>query len=188
MAKFQWFVAVSAVLLVAGNVAVEANLKPAPGLLDLVIAAPQYSTLVTALKITNLVPVLAEVLKTSPITVFAPDNAAFARIPPKIFKFLTTTDEGKKILAEILAFHVVKGKFPAPHPGSKLLNLAGSYLYITKYYYALFVNKVKVTGPAIINGPQGVVHGIKDVLIPPKYRYLFEKPKPKKHYWYWPWY
>lgn len=181
MAKLQWLVAVSAILLIAGNAA---NAYPAPGLLESVIAAPQYSTLVTALKVTNLVPAVAELLKTTPLTVFAPTNAAFAKVDKQVFTFLTTTPEGKKILADILLYHVVKGKFPAPRPGQKLWNLAGGYLYISKWFYKLYVNKVKIIAPGVINVPQGVVHGIESVIIPPKYAHIF---KPKKKYGYFPW-
>jgi uncharacterized surface protein with fasciclin (FAS1) repeats len=184
MAKLQVLLALCALLFIAGTSSVDAG----PGLVESVVKAPQYSKLVEALTVAGLVDDVVALIKTKPITVFAPDNAAFAALPPKLATFLTTTPKGKKILADILLYHVVAGKFAAPKSGSVLINLLKQKLYISSYYYKLYVNKVLITKPALINVPEGVVHGIKSVLIPPQYAHLVKSYYPQKHYtWGWGW-
>ncbi len=68
-------------------------------------ANPALSTLVTAVKKAGLVDTLNSA---SNITVFAPDNAAFAKIPPAtLAKVLASKAE----LTKILTYHVASGRY-----------------------------------------------------------------------------
>ena len=68
---------------------------------------PDFSTLVTAIKAAGLVETLSGV---GPFTVFAPTNAAFAKIPEAT---LTALLADKTKLTSILTYHVVAGKVMA---------------------------------------------------------------------------
>ncbi len=69
-------------------------------------AAPNLSTLVTAVKAADLVTTLSG---PGPFTVFAPTNDAFAKLPAGTLDTLTQPDN-KAQLSKILTYHVVKGK------------------------------------------------------------------------------
>lgn len=70
---------------------------------------PDFSTLVSALRAADLVAVLQS---KGPFTVFAPNNAAFAKLPPGALEDLLKP-ENKKKLAGILKNHVAEGKIMA---------------------------------------------------------------------------
>lgn len=68
-----------------------------------------FSTLVAAVKAADLVETLNS---DGPFTVFAPTNAAFAKLPEGTVDNLLKP-ENKGVLTSILTYHVVKGKFMA---------------------------------------------------------------------------
>ncbi|PQJ74713.1 fasciclin domain-containing protein [Polaribacter gangjinensis] len=68
-----------------------------------------FSTLVAAVKAAGLVDVLNS---DGPFTVFAPTNAAFAKLPEGTITTLLKS-ENKELLTAILTYHVVAGKFVA---------------------------------------------------------------------------
>jgi uncharacterized surface protein with fasciclin (FAS1) repeats len=73
-------------------------------IVDIAVGAGSFSTLVTAVKAANLV----ETLKSpGPFTVFAPNDDAFAKLPPGT---ITTLVQNIPQLARILTYHVVPGK------------------------------------------------------------------------------
>ena len=73
-------------------------------IIDIAVNTEGFSTLVTAVKAANLV----EVLKTSgPFTVFAPNDAAFDKLPPGTIQTLV---QNPPQLARILTYHVAAGK------------------------------------------------------------------------------
>ena len=75
-------------------------------IVDLAVATPDLSTLVTALKAAGLVDTLSG---TGPFTVFAPTNEAFAKLPAGVLANLLKP-ENKAQLVDILTYHVVAGK------------------------------------------------------------------------------
>lgn len=88
---------------------------------------PVLSTLVTAVKKAGLVDTLDNA---QALTVFAPDNAAFAKIPKKA---LSSILANKAELTKLLEYHVVAGRLsPAQLPGvhktieGRSLSVAGS--------------------------------------------------------------
>jgi uncharacterized surface protein with fasciclin (FAS1) repeats len=76
-----------------------------PDIVDIAVFSPDFQTLVTAVKAANLV----ETLKSpGPFTVFAPTDAAFAKLPPGTIQTLV---QNIPQLTRILTYHVVPGKW-----------------------------------------------------------------------------
>lgn len=71
---------------------------------DVAVGNPDFSTLVAAVQAAGLVDTLSG---EGPFTVFAPDNAAFAKIDEATLTELTTNDT--ETLGTILQYHVVAG-------------------------------------------------------------------------------
>ncbi len=74
-------------------------------IVDIAVGAGSFTTLVTAVTAANLVDALKS---PGPFTVFAPTDAAFAKLPPGT---ITTLVQNIPQLTRILLFHVVSGKF-----------------------------------------------------------------------------
>lgn len=72
-------------------------------IVDVAVATPALSTLVTALSATNLVTTLQG---PGPFTVFAPTNTAFGKIPPAILDYLLANTS---LLKAVLLYHVTAG-------------------------------------------------------------------------------
>ena len=78
-----------------------------PTIVELAKSSPDLSTLVTALGAAALVDTLKG---EGPFTVFAPNNAAFAKIPANELAELLKPENSKR-LKNVLLTHVVPGKF-----------------------------------------------------------------------------
>lgn len=78
-------------------------------IIDVAASDNNFSTLVTAIKTAQLVKVLKG---DGPFTVFAPVNAAFAKLPAGTVKSLLEPAQ-KATLTKILTYHVVAGEFKA---------------------------------------------------------------------------
>jgi len=78
-------------------------------IIDLAVASDQLSTLTAAVKVAGLVETLQS---EGPFTVFAPTNAAFAKLPEGTVKSLLEPS-AKNQLTKILSYHVVAGEFKA---------------------------------------------------------------------------
>jgi uncharacterized surface protein with fasciclin (FAS1) repeats len=76
-----------------------------PDIIDIAINAGSFETLVTAVKVANLVDALKS---PGPFTVFAPSDEAFAKLPAGTIHTLV---QNPPQLARILTYHVVAGKF-----------------------------------------------------------------------------
>ncbi|MBD1852835.1 fasciclin domain-containing protein [Leptolyngbya sp. FACHB-711] len=75
-----------------------------PDIVDIAVGAGSFNTLVTAVQAANLVDVLKS---PGPFTVFAPNDDAFAKLPPGT---ITTLVQNIPQLTRILTFHVVPGR------------------------------------------------------------------------------
>lgn len=74
-------------------------------IVDIAVSADSFKTLVTAVQAAGLVDTLKS---PGPFTVFAPNDDAFAKLPPGT---ITTLVQNVPQLTRILMFHVVSGKF-----------------------------------------------------------------------------
>jgi uncharacterized surface protein with fasciclin (FAS1) repeats len=99
---------------------------------------PVLSTLVTAVKGAGLV----DTLNTAPgITVFAPENSAFAKIPAATLKSVLAN---KTELTKILTYHVVSGRLSPDQLAGKHTTLEGGTITVTGSGSAYTVNGAKV--------------------------------------------
>jgi len=124
---------------------------------------PDFSTLVTALEKADLVDTLKGM---GPFTVFAPTNAAFAKIPADELRRILAD---KDLLTSILLYHVLPGTVYSAGltDGMNAETLAKKPIRITVNDNGVMINRSKVT-MADISGTNGVVHVIDTVLIPMK--------------------
>jgi uncharacterized surface protein with fasciclin (FAS1) repeats len=83
-----------------------AEMYPAKNIVENAIASPIHKTLVAAVKAAGLVDTLES---PGPFTVFAPTDAAFAKLPAGTVDNLVKP-ENKATLTKILTYHVVPGK------------------------------------------------------------------------------
>jgi len=121
-----------------------------------------FSTLVAAVKAAGLVETLQS---KGPFTVFAPTNAAFAKLPEGTVETLLKP-ENKAKLVKILTYHVVAGKVMAADvkPG-KVATVAKEKLTISVKDGKVMVDKATVT-KTDIKASNGVIHVIDTVVIP----------------------
>ncbi|TSA88033.1 fasciclin domain-containing protein [Deinococcus detaillensis] len=121
----------------------------------------QFSTLLAALKAAGLDKTLAG---KGPFTVFAPTNAAFAKIPKATLDALL---KNKKELAKVLTYHVVAGDVMAADvvKMKSAKTLEGSSVKINVMGKNVMVDKANVT-KTDIKASNGVIHVIDTVLMP----------------------
>jgi uncharacterized surface protein with fasciclin (FAS1) repeats len=120
-----------------------------------------FETLVKAVQAADLVDTLNGA---GPFTVFAPNDAAFAKIPKDT---LTSALADKKKLASMLAYHVLSGKVMAADAMkvNEAKTLQGQMLKITHDASGVMINDAKVV-TADIECSNGVIHVIDTVLMP----------------------
>lgn len=146
---------------VAGSAKADSKMAPASNtIVDVAVANGSFTTLVTALKATGLDAALAG---PGPFTVFAPTDAAFAKLPAGTLESLLANPAK---LAEILKYHVVAGKVTAADVAglTSAKTLEGSNLSIDTSN-GVKVNSATVTTPDVM-ASNGVIHVIDTVLIP----------------------
>ena len=139
---------------------------PAPSgntIVDIAVATPDLSVLVTALKAGDLVGTLSG---NGPFTVFAPTNEAFAALPAGALANLLKP-ENKAQLVNVLTYHVVAGAVRAEDlkDGEKVKTVEGEELTVRIDGKDVFINSAKVVR-ADVNASNGVVHIIDSVLLP----------------------
>jgi transforming growth factor-beta-induced protein len=127
------------------------------------IAAGQFKTLATLLTKAGLVDTLST---GGPFTVFAPTDAAFAKVPKATLAALA---KHPAQLKSVLLYHVVPGSVTASDVVklNSAKTLEGSSVLIKVNKGGVVVNQAKVTTPDVM-ASNGVIHVINKVLIPPK--------------------
>jgi uncharacterized surface protein with fasciclin (FAS1) repeats len=147
------------------TVAQDAPAPPPPHSADIVAVAsgdPDFATLVAALSAADLVTVLQG---KGPFTVFAPNNAAFAKLPPGTLDDLLKP-ENKKKLAGILKNHVTSGKITtAGLQDGSIKMLGGEKVEVAKENGRVGFGGAKVLR-ADIPASNGVIHVIDTVVLP----------------------
>jgi len=128
------------------------------------VNAGQFKTLAAALSAAGLV----ETLKgTGPFTVFAPTDAAFAKLPAGTVENLLKP-ENKAQLVKILTYHVVPGKIMSASLAGKKTDaktVEGTALSINATMGDVTVNEAKVLSADVL-ADNGVIHVIDTVVIP----------------------
>jgi uncharacterized surface protein with fasciclin (FAS1) repeats len=128
-------------------------------------SAGTFNTLIAAAKAAGLADSLAS---KGPLTVFAPTDAAFRRLPKGTVENLLKP-ENKAQLAAILAYHVVPSRIAAkdvPHKPT----LVGTLNASNKVRAVRSAGTVRVDGVRVVKADiaadNGVIHVINRVLIP----------------------
>ena len=144
-----------AATLAAASLAVQAK-----DIVDTAVAAGNFKTLATALQAAGLV----ETLKgKGPFTVFAPTDAAFAKIPKADLDALL---KDKAKLTAVLTYHVVPGRVLAKDvKAGPVKTVQGSSLTVKTDGGKVTVDNATVTQTDIV-ASNGVIHVIDSVLLP----------------------
>ena len=141
-----------------------AGAASAADLVDTAVSAGQFETLVAAAKAAGLV----ETLKgEGPFTVFAPTDAAFAKLPAGTVEELLKP-ENKDKLAAILTYHVIPGKVMAADiAGTESLveTVQGSTIEIDAMGDGVMVDEARVVQADVV-ADNGVIHVIDTVVMP----------------------
>jgi uncharacterized surface protein with fasciclin (FAS1) repeats len=133
-------------------------------IVDTAVAAGTFKTLATALTEAGLIDTLKGA---GPFTVFAPTDAAFAKIPKADLDALL---KDKAKLKTVLLYHVVPGKVMAADvlklkDGTKVKTAADKELTVGIKGKAVTVDAAKVS-KTDISASNGVIHVIDSVIMP----------------------
>jgi uncharacterized surface protein with fasciclin (FAS1) repeats len=135
-----------------------------PNIVQTAVAAGNFKTLAAALTAANLIEPLSG---PGPFTVFAPTDAAFAKIPKADLDALLAN---KDKLVKVLKFHVLTSKVMASDvaklkEGAKVKTFEGHDLTLTHTGGATKFNDSTITNTDI-NASNGVIHAIDTVMMP----------------------
>lgn len=148
---------------------------PSGTIVDAAVASPDFTTLVAAVQAAGLAETLSG---PGPFTVFAPTNAAFAKLPAGTVESLTQPAQ-RETLTDILTYHVVPGRVTAEQlvgqiranggsatvttveGGTLIARLSGANVILTDA--AGGTSTVTATD---LNQSNGVIHVIDTVLMP----------------------
>lgn len=142
---------------------------------DIAVGSKEHTTLVAGLTAADLVTTLQSA---GPFTVFAPTNAAFAKLPAGTLETLLKP-ENKATLAKILTYHVIAGTFDAAAVVKAIKANNGSLSLTTvsgnKLVASIKQGKVTLTDEkgnsatvvvADLTATNGVIHVIDAVVLP----------------------
>jgi uncharacterized surface protein with fasciclin (FAS1) repeats len=160
--KLQNIVAAAAVALVSIG-AQAAGIAPSKDIVDTAVEAGSFNTLAAALKAADLISTLKS---EGPFTVFAPTDAAFAKIPKADLDALLSD---KRALTEVLTYHVVSGKVMAADVVklTQAKTVEGSPVKIRVVDGKVMINNANVSATDIA-ASNGVIHVIDTVIMPVK--------------------
>ena len=169
MRSFRSILAVSAASAVAlaaagpASAAVQDRGAPAAekNIVETAVAAGQFKTLASLLDQAGLVETLSG---NSRFTVFAPTDAAFAKVPQATLDALA---KDKAKLRAVLLYHVAKGKLTASKVVKRksIKTLNGDRVSVRVRTGKVYVGGARVITPDVL-ASNGVIHVINKVLIP----------------------
>ncbi len=151
-----------------------AAMYPSKDIVDNAINSKDHTTLVAAVKAAGLVDTLKSA---GPFTVFAPTNAAFAKLPAGTVETLVKP-ENKATLTSILTYHVVAGRLDSKSlmkmakmggASAELTTVAGGKLWVVRKNGKLWLKDGKgttarITIPDVFQS-NGVIHVIDTVVM-----------------------
>ena len=129
-------------------------------LVEVAAGDPQFSTLVSLVNSAG----LASTLSSGSYTVFAPTNAAFAKVPKATLDALA---QDKAKLKAVLLYHVANGRLTAAKvvKRSSIKTLNGKSVSVRVRRGKVYVGGARVVTPDV-KASNGVIHVINKVLIP----------------------
>ncbi|MBE7640545.1 fasciclin domain-containing protein [Salegentibacter sp. BLCTC] len=137
-----------------------------PNALRLAMQSKDHTTLVAAVEAADVENALVNV---GPLTVFAPTNTAFDKLPDGTVENLLTT-ENKSKLAYILTNHVAPSNYPIDmlekniKKGRSLYMASGENVELSKEGEDIMVGGAKIVGTVKVSN--GWVHVVEDVILP----------------------
>jgi hypothetical protein len=106
-----------------------------------------------------------ELRNPGPLTIFAPTETAFVRLPPDVYRGLFQP-ENQELLQEILLYHVVGDSIiELPSGDMNITTVVGLNLTISYKNGRSFVNDLPIY-ETNISAVNGIIHSIDDLLIP----------------------
>ena len=152
-----------------------APMYPTKNIVENAVNSKDHTTLVAAVKAAGLVDTLAS---PGPFTVFAPTNAAFAKLPAGTVETLVKP-ENKATLTKILTYHVVPGTYTAKDlmklakdggGEAQLKTVEGEPLIVQTKGKKVYVTDAKGSTATVTTAnvmqSNGVIHVINGVLQP----------------------
>ncbi len=135
-----------------------------PHILNIALGSPDHTTLCKAVVAAGLQDVLTNA---GPLTVFAPNNAAFEKLPAGTVENLLKP-ENKETLANIITYHAAPGSYTGNNiKGVMGIGQAtGDKVKVEIKDGETFINGAKVLGT--VKASNGYVHVIDQVLLPPE--------------------
>ena len=177
MRKPAFFAALAGLALAAAPAAAHNHNKTARAktVVEVAVGNADFSTLVTAVKAADLATTLSG---KGPFTVFAPTNAAFAKLPAGTVETLVQP-ANKATLTSVLTYHVVPGRVNAAQL-TKLIRDGGGTATLTTVQggtlkASLMGDRIMLTDAkggtahvvtANVNASNGVIHAIDSVVMP----------------------
>ena len=129
-----------------------------PNIVEIAVGNENFSTLVAAVTAAGLVEALQS---PGPFTVFAPTDAAFAKLPPGT---ITTLVQNPPQLGRILKYHVVSGRYTKSDLDdlSEVVSLEGTTIRLN-----FKKNEVKNANAIAtdIEATNGIIHVIDNVIL-----------------------
>lgn len=151
----------AAVLLALAPCAMEAQSKD---IIETAASAGSFNTMTRLLNEAGLTPILRG---PGPFTVFAPTDAAFAKLEPGVLDALV---KDKPRLRSVLLYHVIAGKITVAEvvklAGTSKKTFEGPEAKITASGETAVINNARVVQGDIM-AKNGIIHGIDAVMIPP---------------------
>lgn len=153
-------VGLSLILMLGTSCKKEEN-PPAQTIADIVNSNADFSILKAAVEKAG----IGSTLSSGTLTVFAPDNAAFAAagITEATLQSLTAAQVANILTYHVLGLRVSSAEVPA---SDAVGSLQGQKIFASRNANGVFVNGIKVKA-ADIQASNGIIHVIENVLIPP---------------------
>jgi uncharacterized surface protein with fasciclin (FAS1) repeats len=156
---------IAAAALVAGTTAPRADAAPAASknIVQTAVAAGEFKTLVALVKKAGLAGALSGSRK---LTVFAPTDAAFKKVPKAT---LAKLGRDRALLKSVLLYHVARGNVRAAQV-AKLTSaptLNGKRVRVSVRNGSVYLNGNSRVVKADVATSNGTIHVINRVLIPP---------------------
>jgi uncharacterized surface protein with fasciclin (FAS1) repeats len=149
-----------------GQASVKAGEDEQANALQVAKSLPDFTTLVAAIEAAG---VQDAVVNAGPLTIFAPVNGAFDKLPEGTVETLLKP-ENKTKLAYILVNHVAPANYPIKQlkkeakKGRKLYMASGKYLVVENKGGKIFVGGTEILKSVKVSN--GWIHVVGDVLVP----------------------
>lgn len=136
---------------------------PAKDIVEVAAEAGTFNTLIAAAKAADLVDALKG---EGPLTVFAPTDEAFGKLPAGTVETLLKPENKEKLQA-VLLYHVVEGKVTSDKVADLTYakTLQGQKIDISVKMETVYVNDARVVA-ADVEASNGVIHVIDSVILP----------------------